>query len=154
MHHIFIQCAVPKSTMPAARQLRKWARELLKNQITEDVEITIRIIAPPEMIKLNTQYRHKKSVTNVLSFPYGSKNITEEPLLLGDIVICADVVNQEASAQAKKPIAHWAHMVTHGILHLLGYDHEVEADAILMESLEIRMLESLGFPNPYESQEN
>ncbi|MCC2666343.1 MAG: ybeY [Gammaproteobacteria bacterium] len=157
MHRIVIQCAVLKNIMPAARQLRKWARDILKNQTTQAVEITIRIVTPLEMIKLNTQYRHKENVTNVLSFPYGSKNITintkKEPLLLGDIVICADVVNQEAIAQAKKPIAHWAHIVTHGILHLLGYDHEVEADAILMESLEVRMLESLGFPNPYKSQE-
>ncbi len=153
MHHIFIQCAVPKNTMPAAGQLRKWAKKVLKNQTTEDVEITIRIVDPLEMIKLNTQYRHKEGVTNVLSFPYDSENITinikKKPLLLGDIVICADVVNQEAIAQEKKPIAHWAHIVTHGILHLLGYDHEVEADAIIMESLEITVLESLGFSNPY-----
>jgi len=145
MHSIFIQCAVPKNKIPvAAGQLKKWAQAVLKHQII-DAEITIRIVDVIEMTTLNTQYRHKTGATNVLSFSYND----QYNKIQGDIAICADIVNQEATAQIKTPIAHWAHMVVHGTLHLLGYDHETLEEATIMESLEITILQSLGFSNPY-----
>src|SRR5579862_1650664 len=136
MHLITVQRAVAKHEMPAATQLKQWAKEVLKNK-TPDVEMTIRVVTVAEMTELNTQYRHKTGATNVLSFPYDMPvGLGDEPILLGDIVICANIVQQEAAAQSKPVIAHWAHMVVHGTLHLLGYDHEKPADADKMESLE------------------
>ena len=149
MHRITIQRAVAKNEMPAAMQLKQWAKEVLKSK-TPDVEMTIRIVEIAEMAELNTQYRHKTGPTNVLSFPYDMPDdLTNGPVLLGDIVICANIVQQEAAAQGKPVIAHWAHMVVHGTLHLLGYDHETPSDADKMESLEKAILKKLGFPDPY-----
>jgi probable rRNA maturation factor len=98
---------------------------------------------------LNEYYRHKAGSTNVLSFPF---EVPEGVLshLLGDLVICAAVVEREAREQGKDLEAHWAHMVVHGMLHLQGYDHISETDAAVMEAEEIAILNSLGFPNPYE----
>ncbi len=153
MHLITIQRAVPKNEMPAVTQLKQWAKKVLK-RTTPDVEMTIRVVDLTEMTELNTQYRHKSGPTNVLSFPFDIPvGLTDEPSLLGDIVICAAVVNQEAQEQEKSATAHWAHMVVHGTLHLLGYDHEIPADADTMESLEITILKELGFPNPYQQGE-
>lgn len=150
MHHITVQSTVPKNLIPAASQLKQWAKEALKSKIT-DVEMTIRIVDIPEITELNTRYRHKSAPTNVLSFPFDMpEHLEGEPFLLGDIVICADIVNKEAKEQGKTQTAHWAHMVVHGTLHLLGYDHETTADADVMEPLEITILQSLGFPNPYQ----
>ena len=145
MQPIVVQCAVPKNKMPVSvGQLKKWAKEVLKHQLT-DAEITIRIVDVVEMTALNTQYRHKKGATNVLSFSYND----HYNKIQGDIAICADIVNQEAKEQIKPPIAHWAHMVVHGTLHLVGYDHETLEEATIMEALEISILQSLGFSNPY-----
>lgn len=143
MHRITIQRTVPKHEMPTVTQLKQWAREVLKRK-ESDIEMTIRIVDTAEMTTLNTQYRRKSGPTNVLSFPY------DEPPLLGDIVICAEVVNREANEQEKTSTAHWAHMVVHGTLHLLGYDHEIPRDADEMESIEIAILNELGFANPYK----
>lgn len=154
MHLITIQRAVPKNEMPTTTQLKKWAKEVLKRK-TPDIEMTIRVVDTQEMTELNTHYRHKTGPTNVLSFPYDMSTdlIEDEFPLLGDIVICAAVVRQEAQDQKKSITAHWAHMVIHGTLHLLGYDHEIPADADKMESLEITILKELGFPNPYQQGE-
>lgn len=153
MHHIIVQRAVPKNVMPMATQLKQWASAALKDKITA-VEMTIRVVDVTEITELNTHYRHKTGATNVLSFPFDMPmDLADEPPLLGDIVICATVVNQEAQIQGKSAIAHWAHMVVHGTLHLLGYDHETPADANLMESLEINILKKLGFPDPYQQGE-
>ncbi len=150
MHLITVQRAVAKNEMPAATQLKQWAKEVLKSK-TPDVEMTIRIVTVAEMTELNTQYRHKTGATNVLSFPYDMPvGLDDGPVLLGDIVICANIVQQEAAAQGKPVIAHWAHMVVHGTLHLLGYDHETPADADIMESLEKMILKKLGFSDPYQ----
>lgn len=150
MHLITVQRAVPKNEMPKALQLKQWAKTALKRK-TPDIEMTIRIVDTDEMTELNTQYRHKTGATNVLSFPFEMPDeLIDEMPLLGDIVICAAVVNQEAKEQGKTAIAHWAHMVVHGTLHLLGYDHENATDADIMESIEITILKELGFPNPYQ----
>lgn len=154
MHHIVIQYAIDKALAPKSALLRKWAKKALGRKIKSG-EITLRIVGIPEMSELNSTYRHKDGPTNVLSFPFSvHEGVDIDVNLLGDIVICAEVVNREAQEQNKTQDAHWAHMVVHGTLHLLGYDHEKEKDAEEMESVEIEIIHSLGFDNPYESGEN
>lgn len=111
--------------------------------------VSIRIVDEAESAGLNETYRHKAGSTNVLSFPCEVPEGVPNDWL-GDLVICATVVEREALEQAKSPAAHWAHMVVHGLLHLQGYDHIETSEAEAMESLEIAMLARLGFPNPYE----
>ena len=118
-------------------------------------EIVLRIVDKTEMIGLNADYREKAKVTNVLSFPADIPDIPaentgdESDLPMGDIVICAPVIVQEANDQNKSVTAHWCHMVVHGVLHLYGFDHSKDSDAITMEALEIKILAKLGYPNPY-----
>lgn len=133
--------------VPSEKEFYHWATQTIL-LFYEKAEITIRIVTPDESQQLNSQYRHKDKPTNVLSFPFESPLEMDIPLL-GDLVICQQVVEQEAQEQHKPVLAHWAHMVVHGILHLLGYDHLVEQEAQQMESLEIEMLQTLGFANPY-----
>lgn len=154
MHQIFIQHTTEKTAIPKTALLRKWAKAALVNH-TAATEVTIRIVGIEEMTYLNTTYRHKTGPTNVLSFPFSMpKEAGIDLSILGDIVICADVVNQEAILQNKPAEAHWAHMVVHGVLHLLGYDHVKEEEAKIMEALEVEVLTKLGFPDPYRSGEN
>ncbi|MEX2476477.1 rRNA maturation RNase YbeY [Marinobacter sp.] len=115
-------------------------------------EVTIRIVDTNEGAELNGQYRGKNGPTNVLSFPFEAPAGITVPLA-GDLVICAPVIEKEAEDQHKALEAHWAHMVVHGMLHLQGYDHIEDNDAGVMEALEARLLEQLGFGNPYESEE-
>lgn len=150
MHRVTVQFTVPKKVMPAPLKLKNWAKATLSAAYPDPTELTLRVVDVNEMTDLNSRYRHKQGPTNVLSFPYD-----EDPLekskrrYLGDIVICADVVNHEAKDQNKTDEAHWAHMVVHGSLHLLGYDHVNDADAAKMEEKEIQILNTLGFTNPY-----
>jgi len=109
-----------------------------------ETSLTIRIVDEEEGRQLNAAYRGRDYATNVLTFP-----LTEEPILMGDIVICAPVVAKEAVEQGKPLLAHYAHMTVHGVLHLHGYDHEVDAQAELMEAMEIAVMHKLGFANPY-----
>jgi len=139
---IVVQRCVPAAGIPAAVSLRRWAHAALKRK----GELTIRVVDAAESQALNRDYRHKDKPTNVLSFAYGERGV------LGDLVICAPVVAREAREQRKAPRAHWAHMVVHGCLHLQGHDHENEQEAEAMETLEIRIMEKLGFPNPYQEQ--
>jgi probable rRNA maturation factor len=113
-------------------------------------EVSLRIVDTDEIIALNRQYRGKDYATNVLSFPADLPPELELPLL-GDIVICAEVVEREASEQHKTVAAHWAHMVVHGTLHLLGYDHIDDDEADVMENREIDILHALNFSDPYET---
>lgn len=135
---IHIQRQVPARGIPAAASLRAWARLALGNARGE---MTVRIVGNAESRALNKRYRGKDKPTNVLSFPYEG--------LLGDLVICAPVVAREAREQKKLPRAHWAHMVVHGVLHLLGFDHIKDADAVRMEARERALLSRCGFPDPY-----
>lgn len=151
MYRIIIQIAEKNINVPSSAALRKWAKKTLRSEV-ETGEVTIRIVAKKEMIELNSTYRHKNKPTNVLSFPFVMPDgIKLDVPILGDIVICAEVVEQEAREQSKDLTAHWAHMVVHGIFHLLGYNHELDSEADIMESLEIKILQGLGFPNPYET---
>jgi probable rRNA maturation factor len=154
MYSIIIQLAADQTLVPKKSLLRKWAKQALSKKV-ESAEVTIRVVGESEMSSLNATYRRKKGPTNVLSFPFNmSEEIQIDIPILGDIVICAEVVNREAHEQHKSLESHWAHMIVHGIFHLLGYDHETDKDAELMETLEIEIMQSLGFANPYESGED
>jgi probable rRNA maturation factor len=133
---------------PSPQQLRAWARRALGAAARG--ELTLRIVDEEESAALNSRYRRKRGPTNVLSFGGGDAPETRGELPpLGDLVICAAVVQREAREQGKPAPAHWAHMVVHGVLHLQGYDHETSAEAATMEERERELLAALGFPDPY-----
>jgi probable rRNA maturation factor len=134
--------------VPAPVKLRRWAKTVLQKESVAYTNLTLRIVDAPEMTELNGLYRQKPGTTNVLSFPYEAPPGIDTDLL-GDIVICAPVVMAEAQAQGKSLEAHWAHLVVHGVLHLLGYDHLEAQQAETMEALEIEILSTLGYPDPY-----
>lgn len=135
-----VQYASNAAYLPSKQMLKRWAKAALR----VDTEVTIRFVDADEGRALNSAYRGKDYATNVLTFP-----LTEQPHLMGDIIICAPVVQSEADAQQKSIEAHYAHLTVHGILHLHGYDHETEPQAELMESLEVTILRKLGYANPY-----
>jgi len=143
-----VQIACEEKNLPSTEQLQLWAETALST-LENDPELTIRLVESQESQALNHQYRQKDKPTNVLSFPF---EVPEgiDLNLLGDLVICSDVVSQEAKAQNKQNLDHWAHLVIHGCLHLLGYDHIEEDEAVEMESLEIKLLSTLGIDNPYQ----
>ena len=148
-----IQRVSESQTIPTDEQFTLWASTALRAEF-DAVELTIRIVDVDEMTSLNKTYRKKEGPTNVLSFPFEQPDgITLEMPLLGDVVVCADVVETEASSQHKTIEAHWAHLVIHGCLHLLGHDHIHQNEAEMMESLEIALLKELGFSNPYAKEE-
>ncbi len=137
--------------VPDEADLRRWC-ELALRQRQGDSELTIRLVDEDEGRELNRTWRQKDYATNVLSFP---ADVPEELLdipLLGDLVICVPVVEREAAEQGKAPQAHWAHLVIHGCLHLLGYDHIDDEEAEEMESLERQLLAELGHPDPYAGE--
>ena len=135
---------------PADALLQSWVESALKGR-REAAEMTIRLVDEAESAELNQTYRHKQGPTNVLSFPFDVPQGMQMDLL-GDLVICAAVVEREAAEQHKRSEAHWAHMVVHGTLHLLGYDHIDTQEAEAMEALEISILKNMGFANPYEEE--
>ena len=134
-----IQRASRASHIPADARLRSWARAALRRPAA----VTLRFVAETEGRRLNREYRGKDYPTNVLTFIYDGAP------LAGDVVICAPVVAREAKEQGKALVAHHAHLFVHGLLHLQGFDHERGADARRMERNEARLLEKLGFPDPY-----
>ena len=133
---------------PAPPLIRRWARAALADSRARAVQLGVRIVNDRESATLNTRYRRKRGSTNVLSFPFEAPTGTATSVL-GDLVICAPVVNREAKAKSVPAAAHWAHMVVHGILHLRGYDHQSRREAAIMERKEARVLKDLGFTNPY-----
>jgi probable rRNA maturation factor len=136
--------------VPEPDQFERWLSVTLsKVRADRDAEISIMVVSEAVSRELNHQYRSKDKPTNVLSFPADIPDYVESNLL-GDLVICAPVVIREASEQNKPLEHHWAHLTIHGCLHLLGYDHIDEADAEVMEQLEIQLLAELDIPNPYE----
>jgi len=142
-----VQYAVTVDGMPEEDAIRQWVLQTLPEQ-KKASELTIRVVDEAEITALNRQYRGKEGATNVLSFPYEAIPGVASGLL-GDIVICAPVVASESVAQDKPLDAHWAHIVIHGVLHLLGYDHHQDDAAHKMEARETELLDSLGYANPY-----
>jgi len=145
-----LQSAVSDGGTPPAADFRRWARAALEGRRAV-AELVVRIVDEAESAQLNERFRGKRGATNVLSFPFRAPPPVQTDLL-GDLVICAPVVRGEAAEQGKDESAHWAHMVVHGVLHLLGYDHIEEADARQMEALERQILDRLGFPDPYAQE--
>jgi len=146
-HVIEIQLATNEAALPDNEQITLWANTALGNTNIPS-ELSIRIVDETEGAQLNEKWRNINGPTNVLSFP---AQVADEirPKMLGDIVICAPVVIKEAAEQGKVLDSHWAHMIIHGTLHLLGYDHIEGQQARIMESLEIDILNKLDIDNPY-----
>ncbi len=146
-------CYQGQAFVPELSQFQHWYNQTLKQLcLVGQYELVLRVVENTEITDLNATYRDKDKKTNVLSFPFDNEHNVPMPVeLLGDIVIAADVVAGEAKAQHKTQEAHWAHISIHGLLHLLGYDHQVDAEAETMENLEIQILQQLGFDNPYQS---
>jgi probable rRNA maturation factor len=151
--------------LPTLADLERWASAALEAGLTQrarnipyPAELTLRITDEAESAELNQRYRQRSGPTNVLSFPFeppAEVDMTDPqaaPLaaFLGDLVLCAPLVASEAATQHKTETAHWAHLLVHGVLHLLGFDHLSADEATLMETLEVQTLEALGFPSPYE----
>ena len=135
-----VQVAVRPDRIPTERQFRRWARAALGCSCA----VTLRVVGTAEGRRLNRGFRERDYATNVLTFVYGGERV-----LHGDIALCAPVVLREAREQRKDPEAHWAHLVVHGMLHLQGWDHEIEAEAAEMEALETQIVTELGYPDPY-----
>jgi probable rRNA maturation factor len=146
---VAVNYGLPRLGLPAATSFRTWvAAALIGARRRSDAEVSIRIVDSDEGRELNRVYRHKDYATNVLSFPAELPPRIKLPLL-GDLVICAPVIAREALEQHKNLRDHYAHMTVHGALHLLGYDHLDDADAVKMEALERRVLSDLGIADPY-----
>lgn len=149
---IEVQYAIDAEGLPTAETLKGWAEAALNAVAGRRGEITLRIVSKDEIQMLNSSYRGKDKPTNVLSFPFDMPEglPTElQEMILGDIALCAEVIAEESSAQHKALAHHWAHMVIHGVLHLLGYDHINDDDAAEMEALETEILASFNIKNPY-----
>ncbi|MDQ2069665.1 rRNA maturation RNase YbeY [Natronospira bacteriovora] len=150
-----VDYACPSEGLPGEDDFRHWAETALALALESDddrpqtLEVALRLVEAEESRALNHQWRDRDRPTNVLSFP--GEHLPGLPWRhLGDLVICASVVAREAAEQNKQEAAHWAHMLIHGLLHLLGHDHQQDEEAEIMEDLERRILAELGFPNPYE----
>ena len=145
---------INEDSLPELNAIEKWIEIAILNgslEKKEQAELTVRVVESDESQQLNHQYRDKDKPTNVLSFPFQNPPGLTLPLL-GDLVVCKSVVENEAIEQNKTLKEHWAHMLIHGTLHLLGYDHIDPQDAIEMESLESKLLIELGFADPYLSE--
>ncbi|WP_198265169.1 rRNA maturation RNase YbeY [sulfur-oxidizing endosymbiont of Gigantopelta aegis] len=162
--YLDLQTIVSSDSIPVQSKMEAWLRQALIIEaesvslpLDDEYELTIRVVDKEEIRALNDTYRHIDKPTNVLSFPYEDLSFDSPmaiPLevqlpLLGDIVICHDIVIEEAAAQNKLLEAHWAHMVIHGLLHLKGYDHIEDDEAEIMEALEVKILQQLEIANPY-----
>lgn len=147
-----VSYATEDDSIPEAARIADWVRRTVTAVCDAgDYEVSVRIVNADEIRALNKEYRDKDTPTNVLSFPAGQVDglPAAEPQMLGDIVVCAGVVRDEAAAQGKPDEDHWAHMLVHGTLHLLGFDHDTDADAIEMEALEVSILATRGLADPY-----
>ena len=150
MGRIFVDLQIATENierLPTEEQIVQWATAAVQPE-GDEVEMTVRIVDEAESHELNLTYRGKDRPTNVLSFPFECPDEVALPLL-GDLVICRQVVEREAVEQEKPLMAHWAHMIVHGSLHLLGYDHIEDDEAEEMESLETQIMQGLGFDDPY-----
>ena len=140
--------------LPEQAQLEQWVKAAVlaaSDKPRDEAELTVRIVNSEESQQLNYQYRNKNKHTNVLSFPFQNPPGITLPLL-GDLIICKEVVEKEAKEQQKLLTSHWAHMLIHGTLHLLGYDHINDDEAETMERIETTLMIELGFSDPYLSE--
>ena len=154
-----VQLAADDGSVPTADDIATWVNRAVDAAGSAgDMEVSVRVVSTAEMQQLNSEFRDQDKPTNVLSFPAGDlAGLPDDAARpLGDIVVCAAVVADEAEQQGKTQRDHWAHMIVHGTLHLLGFDHENDSDAAEMESLEIRVMTDHGLANPYAEspQEN
>lgn len=155
MNHVILDLQLASEDLnglPDEQEIQRWLDEAILPFQTE-AEVTVRIVDKEESHELNHTYRGMDKPTNVLSFPFEAPPGIEMPLL-GDLVICRQIVEKEAQEQNKILFAHWAHMVVHGSLHLLGYDHITDDDAEEMESLETEIMQKLGYSDPYASEKD
>jgi probable rRNA maturation factor len=151
---VVVQRAIDQPTLewlPDDTEIERWVHVALSGKY-DCAQLTVRIVGHEESQRLNETYRHNTGPTNVLSFPFERPEMLQPPLL-GDVVICAPLVVTEADNQGKKIIAHWAHLVIHGVLHLIGYDHENADEANIMEALERKIMRELDYPDPYAENE-
>ena len=147
-----VQLVAEGAALPSRKQLSEWARAAWRDD-NRDAEVVVRVTGEAESRRLNHEFRGVEKATNVLSFPFDP--VPEIDLNhVGDLVLCAPVVGREAGEQGKRPEAHWAHMVVHGMLHLQGYDHESDEQAAEMEALETGILTWLGYPAPYAADQD
>ena len=147
---VSVSYGLPRTGLPSAASFKRWAAAACEGRIMK-ADLAIRLVDTKEGCSLNRHYRGKDNATNVLSFPAEMPPGVDLPMpLLGDLVICAPVVLKEAKDQGKAANAHFAHLTVHGVLHLLGMDHEDEREANAMELLEREILAGLGYDNPYE----
>ncbi len=147
MNQLEIQITSISEKIPSEGQFQTWVDMVLK----DNNELVIRIVDRSESATLNQRYRHKHGATNILSFPFEVPKMISSSLL-GDLVICAPIIEQQAEQQQKPLFHHWAHIVIHGVLHLCGYDHLSDTEAQIMESKEITLLKKLSIRNPYQEQ--
>jgi len=151
MLELIIQNQQKEFEVPSEEKMMSWAEQALLQD--KDTQVTLRIVDADESQALNKEYRGKDKPTNVLSFPMEMPDEFSQVLemnLLGDLVVCAAVVDQESKQQNKSVESHWAHILTHGMLHLQGYDHIDDREATEMEALEIKILKQSGFDDPYQ----
>lgn len=151
MIDVAYQVACDGPSLPEESAVTRWVEAALAGR-RDEAEVVVRIAGPEEARALNRDYRGRDYATNVLSFPFEAPPGFEATPELGDLVICADVVAHEAAEQDKPVQEHWAHLVIHGTLHLLGYDHIEEAEADVMEGIEREILATLGIPDPYRDE--
>ncbi len=146
--NLTIQNICQANDIPSHDTMTQWANSALQTE--QEVELCVRIVDQEEIQQLNADYRGKNQPTNILSFPFDMHNVDLDVPILGDLVICADIIHSESKAQHKSRSAHWAHMIIHGVLHLQGFDHETDEQAEQMEKKEIELLAKFGYDNPYE----
>jgi len=152
-----IQIACNVTSIPGHQEMQSWIEDTVDEAGDDSsVEVSVRIVDQEEGRSLNSQYRDADKATNVLAFPADGEAVenlpSDVPRVLGDIVICGPVVEREAAEQHKETADHWAHLLVHGTLHLLGYDHEVDEEARAMEAIETKILGRRGLRDPYATQ--
>ena len=153
-YQIDIQHACEDNVPVSDETLTNWVKHTLSTQL-DSAELTLRLVSRDEITELNHTYRKQDKATNVLAFPSNiPDNIVLDYPLLGDVIICPDVLLDESVALNKPLIAHWALIVIHGVLHLLGFDHIEDEDALIMQALEVKLLAQLGFDNPYPIEDH